>query len=82
MKLINKKSVLLKIRVKKQDSAYVYFIFESYEGWLSYSTLKFQTGDPFRELELRVTPDFLEEVRGLLKTLVLEGVVQGFDPAT
>jgi hypothetical protein len=76
MKLIYKKSLFLKIHVRKQDSAYVYFIFESYEGWLAYSTLKFQSGDPFRVLELRVTPDFLKEVRWLLNILLREGVVQ------
>jgi len=54
------------IRVKKEDSAFVYFILESYEGITSYSTLEFMPGDAYRDLELRIPPDFLEEVEDLL----------------
>ena len=67
MELIN--SIIRKIRVKKEDSAYVYFILESYEGIASYSTLPFQQGDSFRDLELRIPPDFVTEVEDLLKQL-------------
>ncbi len=56
------------IRVKKEDSAYVYFILESYEGITSYSTLEFKTGDLYRDLELRIPPDFEQEVEVLLKS--------------
>jgi hypothetical protein len=62
-------SVRKKVRVKKEDSAFVYFILESYEGITSYSTLNFKQGDPHRDLELRIPPDFVEEVDQLLKTL-------------
>ncbi len=54
------------IRVKKEDSAYVYFILESYEGITSYSTLEFKTGDAHRDLELRIPPDYVNEVQDLL----------------
>jgi hypothetical protein len=57
------------IRVRKQDSAYVYFILESYEGIVSYSTLAHQTGDPHRDLELRYSVSFQSEVEELLRTL-------------
>lgn len=57
------------IRVKKEDSAFVYFILESYEGITSYSTLEFVQGEMYRDLELRVPPDFLNEVEDLLKQL-------------
>ena len=57
------------IRVKKEDSAFVYFILESYEGIASYSTLDFKTGDAHRDLELRIPPDYLTEVEALLKQL-------------
>ena len=67
MELIN--SITRKIRVKKEDSAYVYFILESYEGITSYSTLPFQQGDAFRDLELRIPPDFVAEVEDLLNQL-------------
>lgn len=59
-------SVKKVIRVKKEDSAFVYFILESYEGIASYSTLPHSQGDLFRDLELRIPPDFEEEVNALL----------------
>ncbi|MFL5814338.1 MAG: DUF4911 domain-containing protein [Bdellovibrionia bacterium] len=63
------RSVIKKIRVRKQDSAFVYFILEASEGIASYSTLGHKPGDPHRDLELRIPPDFVEEVEGLLKSL-------------
>jgi hypothetical protein len=57
------------IRVKKEDSAFVYFILESYEGLTSYSTLDFNQGDPFRDLELRTPIDWVPEVQELLASL-------------
>ena len=56
------------IRVRKEDSAYIYFILESYEGITSYSTLDFEAGSPYRDLELRIPQDFLSEVEDLLKS--------------
>lgn len=58
-----------RIRVRKEDSAYVYFILESYEGVTAYSTLDFKVGDPFRDLELLIPPDFLTETEGLIERL-------------
>ncbi|MFZ9596698.1 MAG: DUF4911 domain-containing protein [Bdellovibrionia bacterium] len=55
------------IRVKKEDSAYVYFILESYEGITSYSTLEHPVGCAYRDLELRIPVDFIEDVEKLLK---------------
>lgn len=63
------KSIRKTIRVRKEDSAFVYFILESYEGITSYSTLEFKPGDPHRDLELRIPPDFLAEVEELLGDL-------------
>ena len=63
------RSVVKKIRVRKEDSAFVYFILESYEGITSYSTLEFKQGDPHRDLELRTPPDFVTEVDELLQRL-------------
>ncbi len=57
------------IRVKKEESAYVYFILESYEGITSYSTLDFKPTDTYRDLELRIPPDFFNEVEELLKRM-------------
>jgi hypothetical protein len=62
-------SLFLKVRVRKEDSAFIYFILESYEGITSYSTLDSKQGDAHRDLELRIPPDFVEEVRSLLQDL-------------
>jgi hypothetical protein len=58
-----------RIRVRKEDSAYVYCILESHEGITSYSTLDHQAGDPFRDLELQIPFDFVDEVNRVLKDL-------------
>jgi hypothetical protein len=63
------RSIFKKIRVRKEDSAFVYFILESYEGIAITSTLEFKPGDAHRDLELRVAPDFENEVEGLMKEL-------------
>ncbi len=63
------RSVFKKIRVRKQDSAFVYFILEASEGITSYSTLDHKPGDPHRDLELRIPPDFVDEVENLLESL-------------
>ena len=63
------RSVFKRIRVRKEDSAFVYFILESYEGIASYSTLKHRVGDAHRDLELRIPPDFVAEVDDLLHRL-------------
>lgn len=65
---LNLQSVRKVIRVRKEDSALVYHLLESYEGIASYSTLDHEVGSPFRELELRVPPDFVEEVERLLES--------------
>jgi hypothetical protein len=62
-------SIKRQIRVRKQDSAFVYFILESYEGIASYSTLDFNQGDMHRDLELRIPSDFVTDVDQLLKQL-------------
>jgi hypothetical protein len=62
-------SVRRVIRVRKEDSAFVYFILESYEGITSYSTLPHKVGEPFRDLELRIPPDFVGDVDDLLARL-------------
>lgn len=63
------RSVFRVIRVRKEDSAYVYFMLESNEGIASYSTLAFKPGDAHRDLELRIPPDFVPEVDSLLARL-------------
>ena len=60
------------IRVRKEDSAFVYFVLESHEGITAYSTLDFKAEDPYRDLQLMIPPDFIGEVRDLLAELALE----------
>ena len=59
----------IKIRVRKEDSAFVYCILESYEGIASYSTLDHAPGSPHRDLELNIPLDFVTEVKALLERL-------------
>jgi hypothetical protein len=66
---VEQRSIFQKIRVRKEDSVYVYNVFESYEGITSYSTLEFKPGDAYRDLELRIPPDFYEEIQTLLVRL-------------
>lgn len=58
------------IRVLKKDSAFVYAILESLEGWTSYSTIidKFNQVN-YRDLELFIPLGYADEVE-----LVLEGL--------
>ena len=62
-------SVFKKVRVRKEDSAFVYSILESHGGVMSYSTLPHVPGSLHRDLELRIAPDFLEEADRILKEL-------------
>lgn len=57
------------IRVRKEDSAFVYFLLESYEGITAYSTLDSKPGDSYRDLLLLIPPDFASEVNQLLNQL-------------
>jgi hypothetical protein len=57
------------IRVKKEDSAFVYAILESHEGITSYSTLPHEVGCPYRDLELQIPVGFQNEVDTVLKQL-------------
>ena len=60
------------IRVRKQDSAYLYQILESYEGLANYSTLPFEKGDSHRNIALHLAPDALPEIKALLERLKME----------
>lgn len=67
-------SVRRTIRLRKEDTAYVYFVLESHEGLTSYSTLEHRPGDAYRDLELRIPPDFVVETEALLERLQVEGI--------
>ena len=63
------RSLQRKIRVRKEDSAFVYFVLEANEGIAAYSTLEFKPGDPHRDLLILIPPDFEEDVDRVLKSL-------------
>lgn len=63
---------LVRIRVRKEDSAYVYSILEANEGLAAYSTLPHGEGDHHRDLELIVPDSFRSEVDELLAYLKTE----------
>lgn len=62
----------MKIRVRKQDSAYLYQILESYEGLANYSTVSQQKDLPYRDIELHIAPDLRAEVEALVARLSTE----------
>ncbi len=62
-------SVIRRIRVRTEDSAFVYSIFEASEGVCAYSTLPHQTGDRHRDLELVIPEMQLPEVEWILSEL-------------
>ena len=64
-----RKSIIRKIRCRKEDSAFIYCILESHEGIVSYSTVDYGAGQAHRDLELRIPPDFAEEVERVMKEL-------------
>jgi hypothetical protein len=57
------------IRVKKEESAFVYAWFESHDGVMSYSTLDGSPGSTYRDLELTIPDGMREEAENLLKQL-------------
>ena len=63
------KAVYRKIRVKKEEAAFLYALLESYEGITGYTTMDHQEGMLFREVELMIAPDFQEDLARLLDEL-------------
>ena len=59
----------MKIRVRKQDSAYLYQILESYEGLANYSTISVEKDLPYRDIALHVAPDLSAHFENLVDRL-------------
>ena len=57
------------IRVRKQDSAYLYQVLESYEGLANYSTLGSGKDLPYRDIALHLAPDLRGDLEALLERL-------------
>lgn len=60
------------LRVKKEDSAYLYQILEASDGLTNYSTLPSEKGCPYRDILLHQSPDLKKEVRQMVDRLALE----------
>ena len=58
-----------RVRVKTEDSAYVYAILESHEGAVSYSTLDAAPDCPYRDLELQIPLGCLDEALDIIERL-------------
>ncbi len=63
---------LMRIRVRKEDSAFVYAVFEVQAGVMAYSTLDHQAGDRFRDLELIIPLGMKSEAKMILDHLKVE----------
>lgn len=59
----------LVLRVKKEDSAYLYQVLESYEGLTNYSTLVREKGVPYCDVVLHLAPDLKSTVEELVRRL-------------
>lgn len=60
------------LRVRKEDSAYLYQILEASDGLTNYSTLPGEKQLPYRDILLHQSPDLLEEVRAMIDRLAKE----------
>lgn len=58
------------LRMPKEQSAFVYFVFEANEGLCYYSTLDHQTGDKTRDMVLRGDRTMHAETKRLLNFLL------------
>lgn len=68
----NESAAQVVIRVRKQDSAYLYQILESYEGLANYSTVSLAKDLPYRDIALHIAPDLRAEVESLIQRLSAE----------
>lgn len=62
-------AVLRRIRMRKEDSAYVYCILEASSGITSYTTVDYRPGEAHRDVELQIPYYFQAEAADLLKRL-------------
>lgn len=57
------------LRVRKEDSAYLHQLLESYEGLANYSTLPGEKGLPYRDIALHVAPDLKQALLRVLEAI-------------
>lgn len=63
------KTLKIRIRTKKSDSAFIYHTLEAHEGLTAYRTVPHREGDPHRDVELMYSPDAESDVKKLLEEL-------------
>jgi len=66
------KLVIRRIRVRSEDSAFVYAVLEASEGVCAYSTLPHRAGDRHRDLELVIPMGQITEVDRILADLQIQ----------
>lgn len=59
-------SIVKAIRIRSEDSAYLYALLEGYEGLANCSTRSHQPGDRHRDIELKVTPSRVAELEEVI----------------
>lgn len=59
----------IQIRSKKNDSAYLYHIFEANEGLAAYHTLPHREGEQHRDMQLIFAKESESDVRALIAEL-------------
>ena len=67
--MVDSDIVVMTVRTRKEDSAFVYAVLEAHEGIASYSTLDHPAGAPFRDLRLVIPAAFEQEVDQVLRDL-------------
>lgn len=60
------------LRVRKEDSAFLYQILEASDGLTNYSTLPSEKQSPHRDILLHPSPDLLAEVREMVDRIAKE----------
>jgi hypothetical protein len=63
------KTLKIRIRTKKSDSAFIYQTLEAHEGLTAYRTVPHREGDPYRDVELMYSPDAEDDVKKLLEEI-------------
>lgn len=58
-----------KIRISKEESAFFYFTLEACDNLCFYSTLEHETGQAYRDIEVRTTIEFQENMGQLFSKL-------------
>lgn len=67
------------LRVRKEDSAYLHKLLESYEGLANNTTLPGEKGLAYRDIALHVAPDLRQELDRVLAEIRKEIPLEIFE---